>query len=137
MCYAVYQVLSRQVGGRDPAPVSITLSGLGGLALATLTLPLAPLVAPHSSFDWLVFAFVGLFGLLGHLFVTKAVQWGPPSLCAPMSYLDLAGATLAGYLFFGEFPDLWTWVGAAVIVASGLYIVHREHKLQSTARRRG
>ena len=134
LCYAVYQILSRKVGSTDPAAVSITLAGLGGLAISTMILPFSPLVLPATLFDWLVFAGVGIFGLVGHYFVIKAVQWGSASLCAPMGYGELIGSTLLGYLFFAEFPDLATWIGAAVIVASGLYITYREHKLQRNAR---
>lgn len=125
---------SRKVGGTDPAAVSITLAGLGGLAISTVILPFSPLVLPATLFDWLVFAGVGIFGLVGHYFVIKAVQWGSASLCAPMGYGELIGSTLLGYLFFAEFPDLATWIGAAVIVASGLYITYREHKLQRRGR---
>lgn len=134
LCYAVYQILSRKVGSTDPAAVSITLAGLGGLAISTVILPFSPLVLPASLFDWLVFAGVGIFGLVGHYFVIKAVQWGSASLCAPMGYGELIGSTVLGYLFFAEFPDLVTWIGAAVIVASGLYITYREHKLQRNVR---
>jgi drug/metabolite transporter (DMT)-like permease len=133
-CYAVYQVLSRKVGGHDPAVVSITLSGIGGLACATLLLPLSEFHLPHSAFDALIFATVGLWGLLGHFFVTKAYQWGSASVCAPVGYVELVGATAFGYLLFDEFPDLWTWTGAAIIVASGLYITHREHRQQQRRR---
>ncbi len=47
-------------------------------------------------------------------------------MIAPFSYGQLLGATVLGHLLFGDFPDLWTWVGAAVIVLSGLYITYRE-----------
>jgi drug/metabolite transporter (DMT)-like permease len=47
-----------------------------------------------------------------------------------VGYLELVGATFMGWLVFGNFPDSLTWVGAAVIVASGLYITYREHRLQ-------
>jgi len=130
LCYAFYQVLSRRVGMRDTAATSVTLAGLGGLAMASLLLPFWPLVLPRSAFDWLIFASTGLIGMLGHYFVLKAVQWGSASFCAPIGYGELVGSTLLGYLIFAEFPDLWTWVGAAVIIASGLYIAYREHKLE-------
>jgi len=134
LCYAVYQVLSRKVGSRDTAAASVTLAGLGGLALASLLLPFWPIVLPRTSFDWLVFASTGFIGMLGHYFVLKAVQWGSASFCAPIGYGELIGSTVLGYLIFAEFPDLWTWVGAAVIIASGLYISYREHKLERRAR---
>jgi drug/metabolite transporter (DMT)-like permease len=54
---------------------------------------------------------------------------------APFNYVQLVGAALLGYLVFGDIPDFWSWVGAGVIVCSGLYIGHRErirHRLGTT-----
>lgn len=127
--YAVYQVLSRKVGSFDPAETSIMLAGLGGLAISTILLCFSPIKLPADFIDLLIFAGIGLFGSLGHYFVTKAYQWGSASLIAPVGYCELIGTTILGYLIFAEFPDLWTWAGAAIIVASGLYITAREHKL--------
>jgi drug/metabolite transporter (DMT)-like permease len=47
---------------------------------------------------------------------------------APLGYVELVGTTVLGYLIFGNFPDLWTWAGAGVIIASGLYIAARERR---------
>ncbi len=134
LCYAIYQILSRKVGSVDPAEVSITYAGIGGFMISTLILPFSELRLPASLLDALVFTTLGLWGLLGHYFVVKAVQWGSASLVAPVGYAELIGATLLGYFLFAEFPDLWTWAGAAIIVASGLYITFREHRLQRLGR---
>ncbi|HEX3065679.1 MAG TPA: DMT family transporter, partial [Dongiaceae bacterium] len=128
--YSIYQILSRKVGSIDAAPVSITLTGVGGLIIATAILPFSTIVLPQNWFDALLFVLLGAFGLAGHFFVVKAVQWGRASIVAPVGYLELVGATFLGWMFFGNFPDWLTWVGAAVIVASGLYITYREHRLQ-------
>ncbi len=132
--YAVYQILSRKVGGFDAAPVSITLAGIGGFVCASLILPFSQVRLPHAPLDILLLMTLGLWGLLGHFFVIKAVQWGRASIVAPMGYLELVGATLVGWLVFNNFPDGLTWLGAAVIVASGLYIAYREHRLQQLRR---
>jgi len=128
--YAIYQILSRKVGSLDAAPVSITLAGIGGLICASLILPFSEIRLPHEAFDILLMLTLGLWGLLGHFFVIKAVQWGRASIVAPMGYLELVGATFIGWLAFQNFPDAYTWLGAAIIVASGLYIAYREHRLQ-------
>lgn len=128
--YSIYQILSRKVGSIDAAPVSITLTGIGGLIIASAILPFSTIVWPKDAFDAVLFILLGAFGLAGHFFVVKAVQWGRASIVAPVGYLELVGATLLGWLLFGNFPDWLTWVGAAVIVASGLYITYREHRLQ-------
>jgi len=130
LAYGTYQILSRKVGGIDPAYTSITLAGLGGLLLACLLLPFFPIRLPASALDLAIFVGVGLWGLLGHYFVIKAFQWGHAAVVAPMGYIELIGSTLIGWLLFAQFPDAWTWVGAAIIVASGLYITLRERRLQ-------
>ena len=59
----------------------------------------------------------------------------PASVVAPLSYSSLIWASLYGWIIFSEWPDLWTWVGAALIIASGLYIFHRErlqHREEAT-----
>ena len=68
-----------------------------------------------------------------HYFIIKAYQYAEASLVGPFDYSQLVGASLFGFLLFGEIPDTWTWVGAAVIIASGLYIAHREARLRRTA----
>lgn len=130
LCYAFYQILARKVGSVDPASVSITLAGIGGFAISTVILPFSTIVMPVGAIDWLIFALVGLWGLLGHFFVIKAYQWGSASLVAPLCYIELIGATLLGYLIFADLPDLFVWIGAAIIIASGLYITYREHRLR-------
>ena len=57
-----------------------------------------------------------------------AFQRGPAAVIAPLGYVELVGTTILGYLIFGNFPDLWTWIGAGVIIASGIYIAFRERK---------
>ena len=128
--YSIYQILSRKVGSIDAAPVSITLTGAGGLIIASIILPFCHIVLPQNWFDAMLFMLLGALGLAGHFFVVKAMQWGRASIVAPVGYLELVGATFMGWLVFGNFPDGLTWAGAAVIVASGLYITYREHRLQ-------
>lgn len=134
LCYAIYQVLSRKIGSVDPAQTSITLAGMGGLLLALCTLPFGHLKLPDNPLDILLFFGLGLWGLLGHYFVTKAYQWSRASIIAPIGYGELVGSTLLGWIIFAEFPDRWTWTGAAVIVGSGLYITYREQRLRRTAK---
>ena len=50
----------------------------------------------------------------------------PPSVLSPFAYTNLIWTVSIGYLVFGDLPDRWTWLGAAVIVASGLYTLYRE-----------
>ena len=58
--------------------------------------------------------------------LAKALEQAPASVVSPYLYGELLVAAMVGLAIFGEFPDNWTWVGAAVIAVSGLYIAYRE-----------
>jgi drug/metabolite transporter (DMT)-like permease len=58
--------------------------------------------------------------------MTYALKFAPSATLAPLHYLEIVAAVTLGYLVFGDFPNPMTWAGIAVIVASGLYIIHRE-----------
>ena len=64
----------------------------------------------------------------------NAYRQATTSALAPYPYLQMVWMILFGLLFFDQFPDRLTLVGAAIIVASGLYIVHREHRLRLKSR---
>ena len=74
----------------------------------------------------IVIAATGLFAATSFVLIAEAFRRAEAGTLAPFQYLEIIGATVAGYLIFREFPDLWTWVGIAVILASGLYVFWRE-----------
>ncbi len=76
--------------------------------------------------DWVWLFGVGAASALAHMFMTYALRFAPSATLAPLHYLEIVSAVTLGYLVFGDFPNLLTWIGIAVIVASGLYIIHRE-----------
>ena len=69
---------------------------------------------------------MGGLALGGHFGITRAFQLAPVSVVAPFEYTALVWATLLGFTVFGEFPGADVWTGVAVIVAAGLYTIHRE-----------
>ena len=83
---------------------------------------------PRSLFDLALFLSLGCLGGLGHFFVIKAFQAAPAAVIAPLGYVELIGTATLGYLIFANFPDALTWVGAVIIIASGLYIATRERR---------
>lgn len=83
--------------------------------------------------DVAIFVGLGVLGGLGQYFVVKALQYGPASAVSPFYYGDILIAATLGYLIFGALPDAWTWTGAAIIIASGLYLAHRESRQQKTS----
>ena len=75
-----------------------------------------------------LFAVAGIFGSLGVMFVTHAFRLGPAAVISPFEYSALLWATLLGFMLWGELPDTMTLIGAAIIIASGLYMIYRETK---------
>ena len=65
-----------------------------------------------------------------HLAFTRALALAEASAMAPYDFVRLPIAALIGFFAFGEVPDVWTWVGAAIIFSATLYITHREAQLQ-------
>lgn len=124
-CSVFYQILTRRVAGLDSATTSATYPTITGTALVSLYV-FFDWSWPAAGADWIVFAALGIFGGGGHYFLTKAYEIGPAAVIAPFNYLQLVGATIMGFLIFGDLPDSVTVLGAGIIVASGLYIAHRE-----------
>lgn len=105
----------------------LPLLALGG----TLGLPDMGLALP-GGLAWLWLVGVGAAATLSHMLMSYGLRFAPASTLAPLHYLEIVSAATLGYLVFGNFPDGPTWAGIGVIVASGLYIIHRE---RVTARR--
>jgi drug/metabolite transporter (DMT)-like permease len=120
-------ILVRRMGASEP-PATIVFY------FATLSLiPLLPAwlldYRAHDAGTWGLLVAIGLVGGVGQLTMTTSLRLAPVSTVVPMDYSGLIWATLYGWLLFAVLPGPATWIGAPVIVASGLYIVWREHRL--------
>ncbi|WP_444666406.1 DMT family transporter [Cereibacter changlensis] len=124
VCYAGYAIATRKVGATENAWTSLLYSALLGTLVSTAALPLVwtPIAAAH------VPGFIGLalIGTAGQFCLIRAFTMTEASAVAPFGYVGLVFATFWGIVLFGEYPDLWTVVGALVIVAAGLYVWRRE-----------
>jgi drug/metabolite transporter (DMT)-like permease len=83
-----------------------------------------------TALEWVLLVLIGVLGALSQSFWIRAYRAGEASLVAPFDYLRLLFAGIAGYLAFAETIDLWTVAGAAVIVASTVYIARRETRVR-------
>lgn len=82
-------------------------------------------VWPHGiAWVWLFGA--GFFATLSHMMMTYALSLAPSATLAPLQYFELPVATLFGYLVFHDFPNNLSLLGIAIIIAAGLYMIHRE-----------
>lgn len=120
---ATYQIATRKVRLDDPL-TSLLYTAAAGAIVTSLALPW--FWTWPSAFDWVLMIASGFAGGVGHLCLIRAFQCAPASVLAPFSYSSLIWATVFGFAIWGEFPDSWTWAGAALIIGSGLYIFHRE-----------
>ena len=130
-CYASYQITTRVVADGAPPLVSLFYSCLLGTVASSLALPWF-WTMPDAR-GWALMALSGTFGAIGHLAMIAALSRAAASFVTPFSYAQLIWATLAGVVFFGELPDLWTYAGAALIAGSGLYVMHRERIVKAQA----
>ena len=98
------------------------ICSLAGLA----TLPFG-WVMP-SGLELLMLVMIGVLGGLSHLLLTESYRYAPASVVAPFDYTAMIWAFLLGYAVFGELPSVFVFVGAAIVVAAGLFVIWREHK---------
>lgn len=124
-CWAYGIVLTRRMGGTDPPLTTLVYSSTIGFVLSSAALPLV--WQPPSLADCAIMAALAVLSATGQYLFIAGLARGAASLLAPFSYSQMIWSTLMGYLVFDAVPEFWTWCGAAVIVASGIYIAHREH----------
>ena len=120
-------IFIRQLGATEPPATTVfwfTLTSL--LPTGVLMLGYA---RPHDALTWALLLGVGLSGGAAQLLLTAALRLAPVSVVLPMDYTGLIWATLYGWLIFATLPLPATMVGAPVIIASGLAILWREHRL--------
>lgn len=126
LLWAVYQILLRLVSRTDRSETTLLWSGVvGALALTAV----GPFVwrTPDLA-GWAGMALLGALGAAAHFLLIKALEAAPASALQPFSYALLVAAAAAGFLAFGDVPDLWTVGGAAIVVASGLFAFYRERR---------
>ena len=75
---------------------------------------------------------MGSIGLIGHYFIIKALEHAPASRLAQLGYFEIIGSVLVGLIAFGDLPDPWPWSGIAIIVCSGLYVMHQSRLKQES-----
>ena len=80
-----------------------------------------------SPFAWTLMVGTGLFFGFGHYLLIKGFEVAPASMLAPFIYTQLIWVTILGFLVFGDFPDNYTLLGAAIVVGSGGYVFYREN----------
>ena len=130
---ALYQVSTRKLAETDSSlTIFFYVTIFGVVALA----PVMPFVwTPVTGDGWLYILGAGIAGGLGHWFMIKSLAHAPGSVVAPFNYAQIVAATGLGWAWFGDIPDLWTFVGLAIVIGSGLAIAARERRAVAEAKR--
>ena len=124
--WALYQVLVRLCGRYDPSETTLLWTALAGAVLLSFIAPAA--WRPPDASAWLLLLVIGALGSLGNFALIRALDYAEAGAVQPYSYFLLVFATGWGFAVFGDVPDRWTILGAAIVVASGLYAWHLDRR---------
>jgi drug/metabolite transporter (DMT)-like permease len=128
LMYSVSAVTVRMLSRTDSTQ-SMMVSLMAFMAIGAGLLALPGWVPLRPEDTWLILG-VGIGGALGQYAITEAFRVGEASMIAPLEYTALVWGVLLDLAIWGVLPDAVTWVGAAIIVGSGLYLLRRERALQ-------
>jgi drug/metabolite transporter (DMT)-like permease len=126
--YGLYAVITRILSRVDSNQTSLFYANLIG---ALVMLPIVPFVWQPPA-NWAVVAMlvgIGVLGSLGHYCLIAGHRLAPASVLSPFIYTQLIWVVILGYLVFDHVPNAWTMAGAAMVIASGLYVLYRERRL--------
>lgn len=124
---AFYLILTRRIAGRAHAMVTTFYTNSIGALL--LSLIIAWWWVWPSAWQAFLFALVGLIAVAGHYLIVRAYDYAEASLLAPLAYTEMIMAVAAGWYFFSDFPDRWTFAGVGILMACAIYISWRERQL--------
>jgi drug/metabolite transporter (DMT)-like permease len=132
--WALALVLTRRMAGTmERGATTMLWSSVTGLAILSMMLPFHFRAPGFRTLALLLL--MSVLGSAGQWLVILAHRHGPASTLAPIFYIQLLWTTLGGYLAFSAIPDHWTFLGASIIIGSGLYTAHRE-RARARERRR-
>ncbi len=134
-CYAIYQIQTRQLSSSENTLTMLFYTALIGTVTMTLAAPLYWSGPTPDAWQALVICSMGVYGGMGHLFMTRAFRHAPASTLSPFIYAQLVWAILLGWLFYDHLPDWLSVGGMAVIAASSASIALSEHLKQGRAAR--
>jgi drug/metabolite transporter (DMT)-like permease len=127
LAVAAVTITIRQIGRTERTPTTVLWFTLYSLVAVGLLVPFYG--RSHDLHGWLLLAGIGLLGGIGQLFMTSSLRFAPVATVVPFDYVQLIWAVLFGWWIWDTHPAPTSWLGAAIIVGSGLYTVYREHRL--------
>jgi drug/metabolite transporter (DMT)-like permease len=129
VCYAIYALSTRILARTDSNETTLFYSNIVG---AAVMLPVVPFfwTTPTDALIIVLMVAAGALGSFGHYLLIAAHRLAPPAVLSPFIYTEVPLMIVLGFLVFGDLPNRWTLIGAAIVVASGLYILHRERMVK-------
>jgi drug/metabolite transporter (DMT)-like permease len=127
LMWALYQILVRLCSRTDGSDTTLLWSALVGLAATSVTGPF--MWVPPDREAWVLLVVLAVAGSIAHYALIRGLQLAEASAVQPYTYTLLVFAAFWGLVVFGDIPDAWTILGAAIIVGSGLYTWYRERQL--------
>lgn len=126
LLFAVTTIIARKIGEDEPLlAFSLFGSVISLQAYAVLTFWDGEAMIPRGG-QWALFALIAVFHVGGSLMTARAFSMTETALVAPFHYVQLLWGTLFGIVIFSTVPDVWTALGACLIVMSGLFLIYRE-----------
>ncbi|MBX2825470.1 MAG: DMT family transporter [Gammaproteobacteria bacterium] len=130
--YAARQITGRLLADTDSTITTICYTGITASLLTTLPLPFV-WQWPDTSSQLMLLVAMSLLAGTGEILVIRALEVSEAVVLAPIHYTLIIWGTIYGYLIFNQLPDLWTWLGTTIIVAAGIYTLHRDVKSRAEA----
>jgi drug/metabolite transporter (DMT)-like permease len=131
--YAAFNLMTRHLAAYDPPETIQYLPALGA-AIGLTPFAIAVWEWPGGTLEWILACLLGVLGGLGHYLLALAHRYASASILAPFLYQQVIYMALFGYLVFGDVPSPNVWAGAAIVIASGLYLFVRERNLLGRGR---
>jgi drug/metabolite transporter (DMT)-like permease len=125
LLFALRQILSRKLSGTDKTITTVSYTALAASALLTFPLPFV-WRTPELGFEIILLVSMTILAGVAEIMVIKSLELAQAVVLAPVHYSLLIWATFYGWMVFDQLPDFWTWTGAAIIVGTGVYTLHRE-----------
>lgn len=130
--YAFYIMFTRKLSASGPPLLTLFYTAVGGVIVLT---PLVGSVWTTPDLKGVaMMASMGLFAAMGHFLIIMACEYATASQLSPFNYFEIVAATAISYFAFDFFPDMYVWVGIAIICTSGAYVSWRELQLSKRAR---
>jgi len=125
--YALFMLMTRRLAAYD-SPETIQYLPAVGAAILLAPFAIAAWEWPDTWLEWTVACLLGVLGGSGHYLLALAHRYAPAGVIAPFLYQQVLYMALFGYLVFGDVPSAAVWVGAAIVIGSGLYLFSRERR---------